>query len=465
VHPSPHPGRASWATLGVLVAAQFMVVLDIAIVNVALPSIGGALDLKAADLSWVVTAYILCSGGLLLIGGRIADGVGRKRAFVVGLVVFTGASLASGLAPSSGFLIGARAVQGIGASVMTPSALALVAVTYEGSQRATALAIWGAVASGGIAVGAVAGGLLTTWLDWRWIFLVNVPVGLIAIGAAVRIVRDEAQRRTGRLDLPGALTAVGGLGTLVYAFSGAAEHGWGSARTLSLIGVAVALLAACALIEARSDDPLVPPRLLRTPTLAAGSVVMLGATGIMAGAFFLNSLYLQSVLHWSALDTGLAFLPLVAMTALGVHATQRLVQQTGTRTLIATGLALVAVGTGLLALAPDHAGYATDLLPGLLVFGLGVGLAFPATSITALSDVEHQQAGMASGLMGTAHEVGAALGVAVLAAIATGATGGPAAGYGAACLAAAVVAAALAVGAALAIPSVRPAAGHAVALH
>jgi EmrB/QacA subfamily drug resistance transporter len=465
VHPSPHPGRASWATLGVLVAAQFMVVLDIAIVNVALPSIGGALKLKASDLSWVVTAYILCSGGLLLIGGRVADGVGRKRAFVVGLVVFTLASLASGLAPTAGLLIAARAVQGVGAAVMTPSALALVAVTYEGSQRATALAIWGAVASGGIAVGAVAGGLLTTWLTWRWIFLVNVPAGFAAVVAAVRILRDDAERRTGALDLPAALTAVGGLATLVYAFSGAAEHGWGSARTLSLIGVAVALLAACALVESRSADPLVPPRLLRNPPLAAGLVVMLGATGIMAGAFFLNSLYLQSVLGWSALDTGLAFLPLVAMTALGVHATQRLVSHAGTRVLIAVGLALVAVGTGLLALAPDHARYATDLLPGLLVFGLGVGLAFPAVSITALSDVEHQEAGMASGLMGTAHEVGAALGVAVLAAIATGATGGPAAGYGSACLATAVVAAALAAGAALAIPPVRPAPGHAVALH
>jgi EmrB/QacA subfamily drug resistance transporter len=465
VHPSPQPGRASWATLGVLVAAQFMVVLDIAIVNVALPSIGGALDLKASDLSWVVTAYVLCSGGLLLVGGRVADGIGRKRGFVVGLVVFTLASLASGLAPTAGLLIGARAVQGVGAALMTPSALALVAVTYDGAQRATALAIWGAVASGGIAVGAVAGGLLTTWLDWRWIFLVNVPVGVVAVIAAVRIVRDEAPRRRGALDLPGAVTAVGGLAMLVYAFSGAAEHGWGSARTLSLIGVAVALLAACLAIETRSADPLVPPRLLRNPALAAGLVVMLGATGIMAGAFFLNSLYLQSVLRWSALDTGLAFLPLVAMTALGVHATQRLVAHAGTRVLIAAGLALVAAGTGLLALAPDHARYATDLLPGLLVFGLGVGLAFPAVSITALSDVEHQDAGMASGLMGTAHEVGAALGVAVLAAIATGAAAGPAAGYGAACLATAVVAAALAAGAALAIPSVRPAGGHAVALH
>jgi EmrB/QacA subfamily drug resistance transporter len=468
VHPSPSPHpRAGWSALALLVVAQFMVVLDIAIVNVALPSIGSALDFGAADLQWVVTAYILCSGGLLLIGGRIADVAGRKRTFLAGLMLFTAASLASGLAPSAGALIAARAAQGVGASLMTPAALSLVTVTYHDQQRATALAIWGAVASAGIAIGAVAGGMLTTWLSWEWIFLVNVPVGIVTALLAVRLLpkdtRDAAADRS--LDVPGAVTVVAGLVTLVYALSGAADHGWGSGRTLGLLALAAAVLVAFVVIEARVRRPLVPAAVVRVPTVAGGALMMLGITGILAGSFFLNSLYLQRALGWSALDTGLAFLPLVATIAVGVHLTSHLVGRTGTRALVVAGLTLASAGTLLLALAPDQARYLPDLLPGLLVFGLGLGVAFPAVSITALSEVDHARAGLASGIMSTAHEIGAALGVAVLSAIAAGAAGGPAAGYGDATLAAAIAAGLLAIAATVTVPSIRPAPGHAVAMH
>jgi EmrB/QacA subfamily drug resistance transporter len=466
MHPDPHPhSRRSWSTLAVLVVAQFMVVLDITIVNVALPSIGGTLDIAPQDLQWVVTAYVLCSGGLLLIGGRIADVAGRRRTFMAGLLLFTAASLASGLAPSAQALVASRAAQGVGAALLTPAALSILTTTYHGAQRATALSVWGAVASAGVAAGVVLGGMLTTWLSWEWIFLVNVPVGLVAAALAPRALPpgDGIERPAERgLDVPGAVTVVAGSATLVYALSGAADHGWGSPRTLTLLAAAAALLMAFVAIERTVARPLVPGRLVRVPTLASGAVMMLGVTGILAGAFFLNSLYLQRALHWSALDTGLAFLPLVVAISLGVHVTSHFVGRSGTRVFVVAGLGLVSIGTLLLALAPDGASYLPDLLPGFLVFGLGVGLAFPAVSITALSQIDHEHAGLASGLLSTAHEIGAALGVAAFSAIAAGASAG---GYGDACLAAAIVAGVLAAAAAITVPAVRPAPGTAVSMH
>jgi EmrB/QacA subfamily drug resistance transporter len=464
----PH-ARRPWTVLALLVVAQFMVILDITIVNVALPSIGRALDVGAADLPWVVTTYVLCSGGLLLVGGRLADLVGRRRTFLAGLSVFTVASLASGLAPSVGALIAARAVQGVGAALMTPSALAILTTTYTGPQRATALSIWGAVASAGVGVGVVAGGMLTTWLSWKWCFLVNVPVGIVTAALTPRVIpsTDPATVRGGLrdLDLPGAAAVVTGLVALVYAISGAADHGWVSARTLGCAAVALVLLAAFALTERRVARPLLAPSVWRIPTVTSGAAFMLCATGLLTGAFFLNSVYLQGVLGWSALDTGLAFLPLVAAIGLGVHATARTVAHVGSRALIAGGLALVGAGALLLSPAPDDARYAADVLPGLLVLGLGVGLAFPAVSIAAMSEVGHDGAGSASGLMSTAHEVGAALGVAVLSSIAASSAGGFGAGYGDAFLVAAVVAGVLAAVAVVAVPVVRPAPGAHVGVH
>jgi EmrB/QacA subfamily drug resistance transporter len=459
-------GRRSWNVLALLVVAQFMVVLDIAIVNVALPSIGRALAFGAGDLAWVVTAYVVSSGGLLLVGGRLADVVGRRTTFLVGLIGFASASLACGLAPSSGWLIGARAAQGASAALMTPSALAILTTTYTGEQRARALAIWGTVASAGIGVGAVAGGMLTSWLSWEWVFWVNVPVGLAAAVLTPRVIpatasadRPSALRD---LDLPGAATSVAGLVLLVYAIAGAADHGWTSARTLGIGVAGLLLLAAFTAIERRAPRPLLAPAVWRIPALAPGAVAMLCATGLIAGTFFLASVEIQDALGWSALDTGLGLLPLVAAIAVGVHLTSRTIGRAGSRTLIAGGLAVVAVGAVFSAMAPTGAGasYAADLLPGMLALGLGFGITLPAVQIAAMSGIGHDGAGAASGLMSTAHEVGAALGVAVLSSAA-----GTTLNFGHAMVVAAAVAGVLAALALVAAPVVRPAPGMHVAAH
>lgn len=460
-------GRRSWNVLALLVMAQFMVVLDIAIVNVALPSIGRALDFAPGDLAWVVTAYVVCSGGLLLVGGRLADVVGRRSTFLMGLLGFTGASLACGLAPSSGWLIAARAVQGASGALMTPSALSILTTTYHGEQRARALAIWGAVASAGIGVGAVAGGMLTSWLSWEWVFWVNVPVGLTVAVITPRVIpalRTATDRPAGwrDLDLPGAVASVAGLVALVYAISGAADHGWTSTRTLGIGAAGLVLLAVFASIERRAPRPLLAPAVWRIPALTPGAVAMLCGTGLIAGTFFLSSVELQSALGWSALDTGLGLLPLVAAIGLGVRLTSHAIGHVGSRALIAGGLATVAIGATLSAMAPDGgaASYATDLLPGMLALGLGFGITLPAVQISAMSGIGHEGAGAASGLMSTAHEVGAALGVAVLSS-AAGATFA----FGDAMVVAAAIAGGLAALALVAAPVVRPAPGTRVAAH
>ena len=466
-HASDHPAaeaRRPWTVLAVLAVAQFMVILDITIVNVALPSIGRALSFPRSGLQWVLTAYVLCSGGLVLVGGRAADLFGRRRVFLVGLALFTAASLSSALAPSAGILIASRAAQGIGAAMLTPSALSIVSTVYSGSQLATALSIWGAIASAGIAVGVIFGGVLTTLLSWRWVFLVNVPVGVTAGLLAPRLIPAvPAAGRRGSLDPFGALSLVAGLAVLVYALSGAAAHGWGSARTVGLLALSVALLVAFAAIERTVAEPLIPPAIWRVTQVVSGAAIMLGATGILAGTFFLVSVHTQEVLGWSALHSGLALLPFVAATAVGVHGTSRVIGKVGSRALIAAGLAIAAVGALVLATVPDHSSYVSALLPGLVVLGLGMGLAFPATSITIMSDVDHETAGLASGVMSTAHEVGAALGTAVLSAIAVSSSS---AGFsGSAFVAAAVIAGALALAAAAVVPVVRPLPGARVSAH
>jgi EmrB/QacA subfamily drug resistance transporter len=462
-----HGERRSWATLVLLCVAQFMVVLDITIVNVALPSIGKALHFAPSDLQWVVTAYVICSGGLLLIGSRAGDLLGRRQVFVAGLLMFTAASLASGLAPSAGFLVAARALQGVGAAMLTPAALSIVMSSYSGSQRASALTIWGLIASAGIGVGSLAGGMITSWLSWEWVFLVNVPVGVVAAALTPRLVPNVPRVPGGRpLDVPGALSAVSGLAVLVYALAGVPDHGWGSSRTLALLALAAGLLAAFWAIERRAARPLLPPATWRVRSLVVGAAMMLGATGLVAGTFYLNSVYLQGVLGWSALDTGLGFLPFVAATAAGVHAASHLLPRLATRRLVVIGMALVAIAAVELALAPDRAGYVAYLLPGFIALGTGLGLAFPAIQISAMSDVDHDRAGIASGLIQTSHEVGAALGIAVVSAIAvSGSHPGATFGYGNGFAAAAVIAVALGLLAAVSLASVRPAPGAAVALH
>jgi EmrB/QacA subfamily drug resistance transporter len=463
--PAVHAERRPWSILVLLSLAQFMVILDITVVNVALPSIGASLGFAAADLQWVVTIYVLFTGGLLLLGGRLADLLGRRRLFLAGLLLFTASSLASGLAWSPAALIASRAAQGLGAAMLSPAALSIITTTYTGSQRTTALAAWGAIGGGGAAAGVIVGGVLTTALSWEWVFFVNVPIGLAAAALAPRIVpAAPASVPDRRLDVPGAVVLVAGLVALVYAVQGTATHGWGSARTLGLLAAGAVLLSAFAAIERAVARPLVPPATWRMWSLVASAAVMVGAMGLLGGTFFLNSLYLQRVLGWSALETGLAFLPLTVAIGLASHAATQLLPVVGSRVLIVVGLVLVSGGAWVLAAAPDEASYATDLLPGFLVLAAGVGLVFASLPVAAMAHVEHDQAGLASGLMFTSHEIGAAIGVAALSAVAAGADGF-AVGYGDGFTIAAVGAAVLAILALVAMPAVRPAPGTRVSVH
>src|SRR5215468_9875987 len=467
-HRAPESERRSWAVLLLLCVAEFMVILDVTVVNLALPSIGRGLHFAPADLQWVITAYVLLSGGFVLLGGRASDLIGRRAVFLAGLAVFTAASLASGLAPTAGLLIAARAAQGFGAALLTPSALSIITTTYSGRQRAGALSVWAAIGSGGAAAGLLIGGMLTTWLGWRSIFLVNVPVGVAAALISLRVVPRSGSRPTvrGSLDLRGALLVVAGLATGVYALAGAPSHGWGSLRTLVLLAVSVGLLAAFAVAERAAKQPLLPAQTWRNRSLVAGAAIMLGATAILIGTFFLNSLFLQNVQGASALRVGLEFLPLMVVIGVGAHLTSRLLPRFGSRALAGAGLALMAAGAVLLSLATAQSGYATGLLPGLLVIGAGIGLVFPAASVTAMSDVANDRAGLASGLMTGVHEIGAAIGVAVFSAVATThLAGGFVAGYREGFVVAASIGAALAVLALLIVPAVRPEPGTPVAVH
>jgi EmrB/QacA subfamily drug resistance transporter len=449
--------RKPWTSLVLLGLAQFMVTLDITVVNVALPSIADDLAFAEGDLQWVITAYVLFTGGLLMLGGRATDLFGRRRVFLGGLATFTVASLASGLASSPETLVAARAVQGLGAALLTPGALSIVTTTYEGSQRTAALAAWGAIASAGAAAGVILGGILTAGLGWEWVFLINVPVGLATAIGVLRVVPDARATAAGRrLDMLGAVTAVAGLVLLVYGIEGANEHGWGSARTVALLTVSAALLAAFVLVERRVREPILPPATWGNRSLVFGTGLILVATALLVAVFFLNTIYLQDILGWSALETGLGFLPLVLAIGLAANAANQLFPRTGSRNLAALGLGLVAVGGILLVVAPDVASYWSDVLPGFIILGFGVGLVFPAASIAALSEVGEDAAGLASGLIATGHELGAAFGVAAISAVATAAStfmGGYADGFAAV----AAVAGLVAIVALVAVPTVRPA--------
>ncbi len=416
--------RRPWTVLGLMLAAQFMVVLDVSVVNVALPSIGADLHLSSSAHQWAVSAYVLFSGGFLLLGGRLADLFDRRRMFLVGLTVFTAASLASGLASSAAALVAARGAQGAGAALLTPAALSVVMTTYAGRQRAAALAVWGTVGSMGIAVGVLFGGLLTSSLDWRAVFFINVPIGVVTVLGTLRCIPagQPAGQRTSTawraLDVPGAIALVGGLLALVHAVESTTTDGWTDESTLGSAAAAAFLLGAFGAIERRVAAPLVPSRSWRVRSLVSASTVMAGVTGAVVGAIFLSSLYLQHVLGSSAVITGLQFLPLAAAITLGAAVASKLLPRTGPRFLIATGLLVSAAGALLLSTANAGATYVADVLPGFLVLGIGVGPMFVAISVGAMADVAHPEAGLASGLMMTGHEVGAALGVAVLTAVA-----------------------------------------------
>lgn len=413
--------RRPWTVLALMLAAQVMVVLDVSVVNVALPSIASDLRLSSGDYQWTVSAYVLLSGGFLLLGGRMADLFDRRRMFLSGLAVFTLGSLVAGFASSALMLVVARGTQGAGAAMLTPAAMSIVMTAYAGRQRATALALWGTVASMGIAAGVLFGGILTTALDWRAVFFINVPVGaavLVGVLHAVPPLPGEPGTSRGRLDLSGALTLVTGLLALVYAVESTTSHGWTAPETALAATCAAVLLAAFALNERRVAAPIVPPATWRIRSLVAASTVMAGVTGAVVGAIFLSSLYLQQVLGASALVAGLQFLPLAAFITVSAGVASKVLPRLGAKALIAAGLVVSAAGALVLAAVDSGASYLADVLPGFALLGLGVGPMFVAISVAAMSDVPPAQSGMASGLLMTGHEIGAALGVAGLTAIA-----------------------------------------------
>lgn len=477
-HPTPHAHtshdealgthpRRSWAVLILALAAQALVVLDISVVNTAMPTIGHDLRLASGDLQWMVTAYLLLSGGGLLLGGRIADLLPRRRVFMTGLTLFTTASLFSGFASSAGELIAGRAVQGAGAALMTPAALAIIMTTYTGAQRARGLALWGAIGGLGIAAGVAVGGALTTWAGWQAIFWINVPVGAAALVAAAHLLPREAAHRVGiaRFDILGAATVVTGLVALMFTLARTESHGWASVETVTGLSVAAAALAGFLLVERRAAAPLVHPHTWSIKSLVWSTAVMLGVTGLLMGTIFLTTNFVQTTLGYSALTAGLAFLPLAVALVVGTHLASHVAGHASGRVIATVGLAVVAGGSLLLSRATPAASYAVDLLPGLLVVGLGSGMVFVAVSAAAMSNIPDQHAGMASGFMMTGHEIGAALGVAALSAVATAAGSlttaeGAAAAFEHGFVTAAGVAAVFAAIALLRMPATRGAGGN-----
>jgi EmrB/QacA subfamily drug resistance transporter len=407
----------------------------------------------------VVTAYVLVTGGLTLLGGRMADLLNRRRLFLVGLLLFTAASLGTGLAPSPLLLILSRAAQGLGAALLTPAALSILTTTYSGSQRTAALAVWGGLGAAGAAVGVVLGGILTSWLGWQWVFFVNVPIGAAA-GAMALFMVPAPQPVSGRvrdLDVGGALLLIAGLVTLVLTITAGAAHGWGSGAIVLTLVVAVALLAAFGVVERRVRQPIVPPSTWRVRTVVSGNAIYFGASAVMGGAFFLTTLFLQRVLELPAWQTGLAFLPLAVAVGVGGKVASAFAARAGSKAALLVGLVIEGGGALLLASVPADATYLANVLPGLVAIGFGLGFSFVAAPLIVMSRVATEDAGMVSGLMQTAHEIGISLGVATLSAVATAATAtfGLATGYRQGMLVAAVIAGLLAVLALWAVPAVR----------
>jgi EmrB/QacA subfamily drug resistance transporter len=413
-----------WWALALLCGAFFMVILDAAIVTVALPSIEKELDFSAQGLQWVVSAYALTFAGLLLLGGRAADLLGRRRVFMFGVVVFTLASLLCGLAWSDTALIGARAFQGVGAAIMTPSALSIITTTFEeGAERNKALGIWGALGGIGATTAWLIGGPLVDGLGWEWIFFINVPVGLVALALSPLLLRESTAAMARRsYDPAGALTITAALGLLVYALVEAPTAGWGSTQTILLLAGSAALLTAFALIESRHPAPLVPLRIFRRRTIVGANAVMLVFGTLPFGLSFTLTLYAQQVLGYSAVKFGLTSLVFPVMAAVGSILGQGIVLRVGFRPVAAVGMALMGGGALLLTQVSVGGSYFGDIFFGLLVFGPGVGLAFVTASIAALAGVPEHESGLASGLSNTAFQIGAALGVAIVTTVAVSRT-------------------------------------------
>jgi EmrB/QacA subfamily drug resistance transporter len=427
--------RTRWLALYVLCLGDLMIVLDATIVNVALPSIRADLGFTEAKLAWVVNAYLLTFGGFLLLGGRLGDLFGHRRLFLAGIGLFTTASLACGLAGSKGFLVGARAVQGLGGAVVSALALSLILMLFqEPAERTKAMGFFGFVMAGGGSIGVLLGGVLTDALSWHWIFLVNLPVGVLVFALSLLLLpaaRGEAG--TGRLDVAGAVTVTAALMLAVYAIVNGNEVGWTSGQTLGLLAGAVVLLGAFLVLESRVDSPLVPLRLFRLRNVAVANTVGIFWSAAMFAWFFLAALYLQLVLGYDPLHVGLAFLPAnLIMGAFSLGLSARIVMRFGVRLPIGVGMGLVALGLVLFARAPVDGDFLVDVLPSMIVLGIGVGMAMNPVLMAAMSDVEPSESGLASGVANTAFMMGGALGLAVLASLAASRTGSLRGSHGAA---------------------------------
>ena len=421
--PQALPQDKKWLALALLALAQFVVVLDASIVNVALPSIGSDLDFSQDNLSWVVNGYTLFFGGFLLLGGRMADLIGRRRMFIAGLVLFALASLAGGLATSPGTLIAARAVQGLGAALLSPAALSLVTVMFsEGAERNKALGVWGAVAGSGGAAGVLLGGVLTEYAGWEWVLFVNVPIGIAAALLATRLLPESRNAGARHFDVAGAVSVTTGLSLLVYTLVDANDAGWLSGQTLGLGAVALALLAAFVAIERRSQAPLVPFGIFRRRTITGTNIVGLLVAMALFSMFFFVSLYMQMVLGYDALDAGLAYLPLAVGIIISAGIASALVTKFGFKPILVAGLVLTAIGLTWFSQVDVGGSYVGDILFPSLIAAVGLGFAFVPMTIAAVSGVAPHETGLASGLINTSQQVGGALGLAILASIANSRT-------------------------------------------
>jgi EmrB/QacA subfamily drug resistance transporter len=415
--------KRKWFALALLCTVQFMVVLDVAIVNVALPSIKTDLGFSQEDLQWVISAYALLFGGFLLLGGRAADLLGRRRVFLAGLVVFSAASLLSGLAWSEGALIGSRALQGLGSAIISPAALSILTTTFaEGRERNTALGAWGAIGAFGAVAGVLLGGVLTDLLSWEWIFYVNVPVGLGALALTPFLLAESRDARAQSFDLPGAALVTGGLVVLVYALTQANDYGWGSTETIGFFAASAALLAAFVAWEARTPDPLMPFSIFRLRTLVGANVAGLIIGTIVFSMFLMLTLYMQQVLGYSPLETGVAYLAVAGTTIIWSAVAANLVTRVGVKPVLVAGMASLTAGLAYFSQISVGGSYLGDLLPGFLLIAIGMGFSFVPISIAALAGVQPSEAGLASGLINTSQQIGGALGIAALSALATSTT-------------------------------------------
>ncbi|NGO07273.1 MFS transporter [Streptomyces sp. HC44] len=400
--------------LTVIAACQLMVVLDATIVNIALPHIQDALKFSTTDLTWVVSAYTLTFGGLLLLGGRAGDILGRRRVFMIGILLFTLASMLGGFAQEPWQLLAARALQGVGGAIASPTALALITTTFpEGPERNKALGVFAAVSAGGGAIGLLAGGMLTEWLDWRWVLFVNVPIGLL-IAFLTPLYISESERHPGRFDVAGALTSTAGMASLVYGFIRASEEGWRDSLTIGSFGAAAVLLLAFGLIETRAKEPITPLRMFADRNRSGTYVIMLSLAAAMFGMFFFIVLFVQNVLDYTPIEAGLAFLPVTVAIAFGAGLSQRLLPVLGPKPFMTVGSALAVIGLGWQTFISPDSSYAGGVLGPMLVFGFGMGLNFVTLTLTAVSGVAQHEAGAASGLLNVTQQVGGSLGLAIL---------------------------------------------------